>query len=239
MRKRLDYAISSSTKPSQNQVVSDLGKESILSGFNQVNDFIDSDIGFEKSSCKHILLLYEEAEPAMKIKLRYLKSRLQKGERCACLVCGDGAAVNENIRAEMAGNEIDVDPLEKTGQLRIVTISDPRSAIRDYNPENADGILQTLLDKIWEGAAPPSAGFGIVASKDDLIKPERLALQIELERLSNIITQSSNTRTWMCPYHVDNIAESLDREWVLQLLLNHDSVIYVPKNSNGIALKLS
>lgn len=43
--------------------------------FNQVNDFIDNSIGFDNSSsCRYILLVYEEIESARQIEMRYLKS---------------------------------------------------------------------------------------------------------------------------------------------------------------------
>jgi hypothetical protein len=41
---------------------------------------------------------------------------------------------------------------------------------------------------------------------------------------------------WMCVYQVDNIAASMDEDWMAQLLDSHDLVLFLPKSSNGIAL---
>jgi hypothetical protein len=200
--------------------------------------FVDENIGFDKpNSCKHVLLLYEEKEAARQIELRYLKNQLQKGQACACLVRSENIDVAKNtLRTELIDNGINVRTLEENGQLRIIPVTD--SNIQIYNAKNANEIILTYSEILRSGKKVPTAGFGILPSEEDLIRPERLALQLELEKITRQIFSKASS-TWICPYHVDDILDSLDKPWMAELVRSHDGVIYLPRNSNGVALNLT
>lgn len=94
-----------------------------------------------------------------------------------------------------------------------------------------------LIEKLFANKKPSFAGFGIVASERDLNKTNALAIQLQLDLIGQKKFGNFNG-TWICPYHVDDIFESLDKQWMAELVRNHDAVIYLPRNSNGVALKL-
>lgn len=91
---------------------------------------------------------------------------------------------------------------------------------------------------MFGGKNPPFGGFGVVASAHDLRKPEGLAMQLQLEQLGKKRFENF-VGTWICPYPVDDLVKSLDEEWMRELLLCHDAVIYVRRNFNAIALNLA
>lgn len=240
------YTITVSTKlaPAIKKIIAKHldAKDSTLR-FDQVNDFIDKAVGFDTPySCRHILLVYEEIESARKIEMRYLKSRLQKGETCMCLAHSDNiethSSENNMMRAEMTDRGIDIDTLEKTGQLAIMTMPNSESLkIYDGNKESVNEMYLELVSKLWAGKKPPFAGFGLMASEQDLKKPKGLATQLQLEQIGGKQFERFDG-TWVCPYHVDDIFESLEKDWMKELLLHHDAVIYVRRNYNAIALML-
>jgi hypothetical protein len=205
--------------------------------FNQVNKFVDDFIGYGSiSSCKHVLLVYEEIERARQIELRYIRNQLQRNETCACLVRSDTIEADKSmLMTDMRDNGINVDALQRTHQLRIIAVTDPD--ILDHNPKTASALVEAYSEILQRDGKPPSAGFGIIASEQDLVRHERMALQIELEQIANQLIGQSEV-TWICPYRVDDVFESLEKEWMQELLINHDAVIYAPKNSNGLALRL-
>jgi hypothetical protein len=133
---------------------------------------------------------------------------------------------------------IDVHTLERNGQMTIIPVTD--SFPNEYDTtKTANEIILKYSEIFNNYKKVPTAGFGILPSERDLIKPEGLALQLELERITRGIFSKSSSSTWICPYHVDNILESLDKPWMAELIQNHDAVIYLPRNSNGIALNLT
>ncbi|AIC15287.1 MEDS domain-containing protein [Nitrososphaera viennensis] len=247
MRNYPTITVSPKSKPIQSikKIVAEhLGTENARLRFNRVNDFMDNVVGFDTSfSCRHILLVYEEIESARQIEMRYLKSRLQKGETCMCLAHSDnteeGHGTESNMmRAEMIDSGIDIDNLEKTGQLAIITVPNSGSLkILDGNPKSVNAMYLELVEKMFGGKKPPFGGFGLVASEHDLRKPEGLAMQLQLERLGKKGFENF-VGTWICPYVVDDLYESLDKEWMRELLLCHDAVICVRRDFSAIALNL-
>jgi len=212
--------------------------------FNQVNSFIDNVVSFDTSfSCRHILLVYEEIESARQIEMRYLKSRLQKGETCICLAHSDGTEESHGsesnmMRAEMIDSGIDISGLEKTGQLAIITTPNSGTLkIQGGNPKSVNAMYLELVGKMFGGKKSPFGGFGIVTSEQDLRKPEGLAMQLQLEQLGKKGFEKF-VGTWICPYVVDDLIESLDEEWMRELLLCHDAVICVRRDFSAIALNL-
>lgn len=187
--------------------------------------------------------MYEEIESARQIEMWYLKSRLQKGETCMCLAhCNNmeegRGSESDMMRAEMIENGIGVDNLEKTGKLAIITM--PNSGpfkIPDGNPKSVNAVYLELVEKMFGDKKPPFGGFGLVASDHDLRKPEGLAMQLQLEQLGKKGFENF-VGTWICPYAVDDLIESLDKEWMRELLLCHDAVICVRRDSSAIALNL-
>jgi hypothetical protein len=207
---------------------------------NQVNEFVDHLIGLDNpSQCKHILLLYEEIEAARRIEMRYIKNQLNLGQTCACLVHSENLETDETmLRSEMAYNGVDVDAVEKRDQLRIIPITE--TIIEKYKLRNlntSDEIVRAYQEISTQGKRPPSAGIGKTASDEELTKPERQALRLEVEQIANQMCQQGDF-TWICSYPVENVMKSLDKEWIQALVLHHDAVIYVPINSNGLVLKL-
>jgi hypothetical protein len=162
-----------------------------------------------------------------------------------CLAHGDNSteeghdSESNMMRAEMTDSGIDIDRLEKTGQLAIMTIPDSGSLkTQDCNhPKSVNATYLELVGKMFGGKKPPFGGFGIAASERDLRKPEGLALQLQLERLGKKGFENF-VGTWICPYAVDDLIESLDKEWMRELLLCHDAVICVRRDFSAIALNL-
>jgi hypothetical protein len=155
------------------------------------------------------------------------------------LIHGVDVKADENLlRIEMIDNGIDLEVAEKTGKLRIIPMNG--EVIGKYNLENlktSSEIVEAFLELLTQGTGLPTAGIGKTASDEELSNPERLALRLEVEQIANkMYTQYDGT--WICPYHVNNLQESLHEEWVEKLVLNHDAVIYLPKNSNGLAMRL-
>lgn len=230
-------------------VVEHLEKES--SNFDlklsQVDRFIEAISLNPPSPCRHILLVYEEIESARNVEMRYLKSRLQKGESCVCLahnhdIIRSPASESDLLRTEMIDSGIDVDQLERAGQLEIFGV--PNSELgqvpisNEKKEESINSFYIKLVTRLFTNKRPPFAGFGIIASESDLNKAEYLSIQLELEQIAKE-RSASFKGSWICPYKVDNILESLEEGWMARLLLSHDAVIYLPKFSSGVALLLT
>jgi hypothetical protein len=212
--------------------------------FNQLLDFIDN----LDTSIKHIVMFYEEPEYAKLVQIKFLNDGLKRGECCVYVARDeDDLAIT---KADMVESGIDVDYHVKKGLLQFYirkpTIVDnesykqARTAFQE-EIEKTFAILQDGNDSLV--TCPKIRGVGSI-SRDVFTmeqgKTSRNAEALTSQLLVEKLFQSENTASfegmWMCAYQNDDIFADMDKEWMPELLASHDSVLYLPKLSNGIAL---
>ncbi len=227
--------------------MSDLNSVKDRNHFNQVLDFILND-----STGKHILLLYEEPERAREIEFQFLKYGLDLKEHCTFMVHIEEQENNNNdhdpgdhhrshtlgcIEREMKDAEIDVDAYRGAKQLRIFAV--PNIIKKAGGLDNTHSIWREIeeLDKdLFNQMEVPFRGVGIRLPVNKLQGENRinaLAIQVDIERRAqNEFGYGRFKGSWICPYRVDNLAESLEAEQsgvqLMSLILNHHAVIYAP-----------
>jgi hypothetical protein len=207
---------------------------------NNLFEFIDS-IGSEVNKKKHIVIFYEESERARNIEFRFIKNGLLKNEHCIYTVAEEGGEegtkedVISFIEREMNDYGIDVYKYNnKNDLLHIYQTPYPLANQKDII-NNREIILKTLL----AGLKPP---FRIANNTliPELKTREQIRANIEIER--KIRYDFNNNRfpgSFMCSYHIKNIISDIRGEWMRNMLLNHQNVIFLPKLSNGLVLNLS
>jgi hypothetical protein len=225
--------------------------------FNQLQDFI-----LNESKGKHILLLYEEPERAREIEFQFLKQGLEHGEHCTFLVHFIEQNVNshvdlgdhhkshslECIEREMKDGGINVDAYEEKAQLRIFPV--PNLIKKAGGFDNISGIwdaIEGLDEDLFSQMVAPFRGVGIRLPVNKLHGEDRmnaLAIQIDIEKKGQIEFERGHFRgSWICPYMVDNLADSLEHEQsglqILSLIAHHEAVIYAPALKEPVVLRLS
>ena len=216
--------------------------------FNQVIDFILND-----STGKHILLLYEDPERAREIEFQFLKQGLELKEHCTFMIHinepnnthnyendpGDHHRSHnlEFMEREMKDAGIDFETYQESKQLRIFPVSNLIEKAGGL--DNTDSIWKEIekLDKdLFSQMEVPFRGVGIRLPVNKLQGDDRinaLAIQVDIERKAqNEFGRGRFKGSWICPYRVDNLAESLEGELsgeqLLSLIMHHHAVIYVP-----------
>ena len=184
---------------------------------------------------KHIVLFYEEPEYARMILFEFIKSGLNKGERCIYVSDED----KEIVRREMSDAGINVDQFTKNDLLSIHQI--PNLA--------AEQIPQITLERLAQITVYPGT------KKED--KPERIALRCifktDTEEQIRLNLKWENDyryrdlkglqRTMICTYPVNNIIPSISDsgnygKWMNELLEIYDGVIFARKFWKGVAFSL-
>lgn len=225
--------------------------------FNQVKDFI-----LNESTGNHILLLYEEPERAREIEFQFIKHGLEHAEHCTFMVHIDEKKNSNNhdpgdhhkshslecIEREMKDSGISVDAYQEAKQLRIFPV--PNLIKKAGGFDNIRGIWHRIeeLDKdLFSQIEAPFRGVGVRLPVNKLHGENRLnalAIQVDIERKAQNEFGCGNFKgSWICPYRVDNLAESLEDDQsgvqLLSLIIHHHAVIYVPALKEPIVFRFS
>ena len=220
-------------------------------------DFILND-----STGKHILLLYEEPERAREIELQFLKHGLELKEHCIFMIHVNQPKNNHNyddpgdhhrshslecMEREMKDAGIDVDVYRELKQLRLFPVSNIIEKAGGL--DNIDHIWKEIeeLDKdLFSQMEVPFRGVGVRLPVNKLQGEDRinaLAIQVDIERKAqNEFGCGRFKGSWICPYRVDNLAESLEGEQsgvqLMSLIMHHHAVIYVPALKEPVVFRI-
>ncbi len=229
------------------------------SHFDQVLDFISNE-----STGKHILLLYEDPERAREIEFQFLKHGLELKEHCTFMVHINEQKNNNNnndndpgdhhkshdlecMEREMKDAGINVDAYQRAKRLRIFPV--PNLIRKAGGIDKTNRIWKEIeeLDKdLFSQTEAPFRGVGIRLPVNKLQGEDRinaLAIQIDIERRAqNEFGCGRFKGSWICPYRVDNLAESLEGEQsgvqLLSLIMHHHVVIYVPAIKQPVVFRI-
>lgn len=228
--------------------------------FNQVQDFI-----LNESTGKHILLLYEEPERAREIEFKFINYGLEHAEHCTFMIHVAEQNNNNNnnhhdpgdhhkshslecIEREMKDAGININTYQEAKQLRIFPVPDLIKKAGGF--DNISGIWDRIeeLDKdLFSQMEVPFRGVGIRLPVNKLHGEDRtsaLAIQVDVERKAqNEFGYGKFKGSWICPYRVHDLAESLEGEQsglqLLSLIINHHAVIYVPALREPVVFRTS
>lgn len=217
--------------------------------FAQVFDFMDN----VEELPKHIVMFYEEPEYARIVALRFLKNGLERGELCRYDIPIDDDDKGEFIadrddhgkdfvEQEMQDYGINTTYYKDKGLLHLYSFRE--NHITDFNSfrRSTEDAHRMLLKQFGaESKFPSWRGIGRPHTNIKTNRGMVAQLQIEKYFQNDALAKSiSNSGTAICTYRLNSIAESLDKQelWVKELIQSHDAVIYLPRNGNGLALKL-
>ena len=211
--------------------------------FNQVFDFVDN---LDPSFFKHIVMLCEEPEYARLVQIRFLKAGLKNQECCVYW-----AADNEDIsltKTSMLQNGIDVDRYMKQGILQFhwgsASLKDSESYELVSNAfgetiEKAFCSAQDHLAKRPTRIRLVGNGKRDVFSQKTVNCASEVSGQLLLEKLVQSQRYGSFEGVCTCVYWIDDIMAVIDEQWMRELLIDHDAVLFLRKFTNGIALDLT
>jgi hypothetical protein len=208
----------------------------------QVFDFMDN----VEELPRHIVMFYEEPEYARMVALRFLKNGLQRGERCTYDMPEqeDGQKSDDTSFLEKEMQESGIDTSYYKDKELLFLNSFYEYDITDFDSfrKRADEIYNMLLKQFgsesrfptWRWVGRPHAN---IRTNDGMV------IQIQIEKYFQNDARARRVYdkvTAICTYRLNNISEALDKQelWVKELIQSHDAVIYLPKNGNGLALRL-
>lgn len=223
----------------------------------QIYDFIDN----IEELPGHIVMFYEEPELARMVALRFLKNGLERGDMCVYniplynddneeegfVVVNDPAHTKGFIEQEMQDNGIKTSYYKEKGLLHIPLENNNNNkiTITDFNSfrESMEHQYQILLKQFGsESRFPTIMGIGRAIANIKTI--DGMVQQLLIENYSQndnaVVRQIYGKGTWICTYKLNSITEALENDeiWMEELLHNHDAVIYLPRDKNGLALRL-
>lgn len=179
----------------------------------------------------HIVLFYEEPERGRQLIFRYILRGLEKEEHCCYSVSDEDPDL---VTAQMIDYGIDVKHYaERKKLLHIFKVQNPMNFPRSSDlMKEATRITQAINGKV-------DGRCRIVARWiPDVIRTK------EAEQANLTIESSEGLRakpgmSILCPRYVKNIEKRIDDgRWMRELLQIHDAVIFLPRNSDGLAMNL-
>lgn len=217
--------------------------------YNQLFDFLDK---LDTSKHKHILMLYEEPESARLVQMRFINSGLEKRE-CNVYVSSDNESISD-IKRDMVEYGIDVASQIQRGLLQFHVWKNQISDEESYRHENMlffQAVAKTFFSSSAAYQIPPTLpairGVSTVfqntfvkenEDRDSDTSNNNGATRLLMERLFHRLDLPLFNGAFLCAYQVDNISAKMDKEWMKELLTNHDAVLFLPAMSNGLALDL-
>jgi hypothetical protein len=200
---------------------------------------------------KHIVMFYEEPEYARMVALRFLKNGLERGELCKYDIPTDDGDFDADyadiddkgfVEQEMQDYGIDTTYYKDKGLLHLYSFRE--NHITDFNSfrRGTEDAHRTLLKQFGSVSKFPNwRGIGRPHTNIKTNSGRVAQLQIEKYFQNDVLAKGiSNSGTAICTYRLNNISEALDKQelWVKELIQSHDAVIYLPRNGNGLALRL-
>ena len=189
--------------------------------------FIDS-----LSSCnnRHIVLYYENHKYSQKIQFKFIKNGLLKDELCVYITHDDDVDV-AFIENEMIDYGIDVKTFYEKGLLHIFKtpnlLNHPKGVLKGS---------EDFMNKIFSGLKPPFRIVGRIVDEIDTKEQVKASLSLE-KKLHSKFNQFNGLV--LCTYDVHNIPRSTHGKWVVAILNNHHSAIFVTDTAEqGIAFDM-
>ncbi len=229
--------------------------------YNQLLDFIDN---LDTTVHRHLVMFYEEPEYAKLVQMRFIDDGLERGECCIYVVHDEQDLLF--TRREMIAYGIDVDEYDKRGLLHLCVkkfapdLESFKHSIRMIHEETTEKFFNRYNDHKQQRQQqqkqqqhplmpPPIRGVGLAiprslpegGSNSNSGPQKRTAastIQPQIERFLNDEMVGTFSGVWLCPYQLDDIDAHMDKQWMEDVLKNHDAVLFMPKLSNGIALNL-
>lgn len=208
--------------------------------YNQLFSFLDN---LDASKYRHIVMLYEEPEYARSVQTRFLNDGLENGECCVYTTQDyDNLCLT---KTDMIQQGVDVDYYMKMGLLQFyvhnVSVNDSESYGRAISAFQK-AIENTFLSAPDHSTAMPPRIRGVGSMfTNAFAKIENLNSTAASQLLVEKTFQSDRDLfegIWMCAYQINNILTSMDEEWMKELLVSHDAVLFLRKLTNGIALDI-
>ena len=179
---------------------------------------------------KHIVLFYEEPESGRMIQFRFIKNGLSKGQHCIYTTHKDmDIPLIEN---EMTNSDIDVEGYKKTNLLHICQIPDLGS-FREGSVKGYDKFVKGILADLKH----PSIFRIVSRAIPEVKREEQIVDELDVERTYHS-TFDSFGGSLLCSYSVEEIEPRNRGKWIVELLQNHHSAIFLRKSGDGIAFNL-
>ena len=211
--------------------------------YNQLNDFFDT---FDSSIHKHIVMFYEEPEYAKQVQIRFINDGLKKGE-CSVYAARDDDDLLLTKR-DMKDYGVDVEKFSASGHLQFF-LSKPY-IVDSESYRKGKAAFREATQKQFSNAQNNSSLTllrirGVGSIYRDLFFDNEIernyamaSSQLLVEKLFQLDNTSSFEGLWMCAYHIKDIAAEMEKEWMIELLRNHDVALFLREFSNGLALYL-
>ena len=175
---------------------------------------------------KHVVLFYERFEYGLMLQFQFIKNGLLKGEHCVYGTHGDPKYIED----QMAYSGINVEEFKTKNLLHVYSIP---NAMDD--PEGALKGAEKITKKILADSKPPFRVVSIFVPEVNTDAEMKAQLDIEHERHASF---SNLQCSWLCPYDVSKIEDSIKEKFMDGLLRNHHAVISVARSGAGIAFNL-
>src|SRR6266568_7689141 len=179
---------------------------------------------------KHIVLFYEQPESGRMIQFRFIRNGLLKGQHCIYTTHKDTEI--SLVENEMTNSGIDVEGYKKTNLLHICQIPDPGS-FREGSVKAYDKFVKGILADLKH----PSIFRIVSRAIPEVKREEQIVDELDVERTYHS-TFDSFGGSLLCSYSVEEIEPRNRGKWIVELLQNHHSAIFLRKSGDGIAFNL-
>lgn len=175
---------------------------------------------------RHVVLFYEKFEYGLMLQFQFIRNGLLKGEHCIYGTHGDPKYIED----QMAYSGINVEEFRRKNLLHIYSIP---NAMDD--PEGPLKGSEKIANKILADSKPP---FRVVSIFIPEVNTDA-QMQAQLDIESNRHASFSNLQcSWLCPYDLNKIEDSIKEKFMDGLLRNHHAVVSAAKSGGGIGFNI-
>ncbi len=184
----------------------------------EATSYVDTiDIG------KNVVFFYEKLEYGLMIQFQFIKNGLLRGQQCIYAMQGD----TKSLEDQMAYSGIHVEEFKRKDLLRFYQIP---NAMDD--PEGPLKGAEKITNKIFADSKPPFRVVSVLVPEINSDAQMAAALDIERNCHSSVINLQCS---WLCPYDLENIEDSMKEEFMDRVTQSHHAVITASKLGLGIA----
>jgi hypothetical protein len=187
----------------------------------EATSFVDTlDIG------KHVVLFYEWFEYGLMLQFQFIKNGLLKGEHCIYATHGDPKYIED----QMGYSGINVEEFRRKNLLHVYQIPNPMD-----DPEGPLKGAEKITNKILTDAKPPFRVVSILIP--EINTDAQMQTQLDVEQNRHALFGNLQC-SWLCPYDLAKIEDSIKEKFMDALLRSHHAVISAERSGNGVGFNL-
>jgi hypothetical protein len=176
---------------------------------------------------KHVALFYEDDAYARNLEFRFIETGIRRQEHCFYITHSDDES--HSLENQMKESRVIREGITKG------LVSTYRDSFVPETPMDAVSLIEERRSRMAKEFNGPCRVIGTIFT--EVKTPEQIAVLAGADEAIQQFISGSSTIV-LCSLASSTVLKELRSDWFLKMILNHNSAIFAPKRSEGVAFDM-